>query len=682
MSEIGAEAEMPPKEPVHSFTPPRREALRTEIRNVEPVPSGLDGLWHDGIGAWKSRRSRSQRLWQKALELEVLCRESENWHEHEFKAALRTHRARIKRLGDRWKEGVEAAMPCLVEAARRTLHLKAYPTQIMGALAISEGSLVEMATGEGKTLTIALAAAAAGWSGKPCHVITANDYLAQRDAADFSRFYQLCRLKIASVSADMTPPERRETYQADVVYCTGKELVADYLRDQIALGPYSDAHRRAMIYLLGRNYSTPGAVLRGLHTAIVDEVDNQLIDEAATPLIISRHSENEAMKAACIAADRCAAGLLPGEHYSVNEREKEITINEAGRELIGVWCEDKTGLLKAQDWVMDLVQQSLQARHFFLRDKQYVMIDGKVVIVDEYTGRLMPGRSWRLGLHQAVEAKEEAEVSEPSETLARLSFQNFYRYFDHLAGISGTARESWREFWRIYAISLVEVPHYKPNIREDQPLRLFYTEESKWAAVADEIEQQNRLGRPVLVGTRSVDASERLGRLLNGRGMFFTILNAVRHEQEAEVVHRAGDLQTITIATNMAGRGTDIRLGQGVANRGGLHVILTEGHESARIDRQLKGRAARQGSPGSSVIFAAYSDELIQRFLGPVRKRLLDFWLSKRLPGAFKFMRLGFKIAQRKAERKGRRQRFLLLKQDQEISKNLIGAKAKSSVRD
>lgn len=681
MEKPGIEAGMAGRERRHKFIPPRSEALRTEIRPVDPVPAGLDGLWHDCAGAWESRRSRSQRLWAKALELEALCRQSEAWHEHEFKEAMRTHRARIKRLGSRWGEGVEAAMPCLVEAARRTLHLRAYPTQIMGALAISEGALVEMATGEGKTLTIALAAAAAGWSGKPCHVITANDYLAQRDAADLSRFYQLCGLGAASVRAEMTPPERRMTYQAGVVYCTGKELVADYLRDQIALGPYSDAHRRAMIYLLGRHYSGQGAVLRGLHTAIVDEVDNQLIDEAATPLIISRHAENEAMKTACIAADRCAAGLLPGEHYAVNEREKEITINEAGRKLIAEWCEDKTGLLNAQDWVMDLVQQSLQARHFFLRDKQYVMIDGKVVIVDEYTGRLMPGRSWRLGLHQAVEAKEATEVSEPSETLARLSFQNFYRYFNHLAGISGTARESWREFWRIYGISLVEVPHYKPNIREDAPLRLFYSEDAKWAAVVEEIDQQHRRGRPILVGTRSVDASERLGRLLQGRGMVYTILNAVRHEQEAEIVLRAGDLQTITIATNMAGRGTDIRLGPGAANCGGLHVILTEGHESARIDRQLKGRAARQGSPGSSVVFVAFSDELIQRFLGPIRKRMLKFWLSKRLPGGATLLKLGFKIAQRKAEKKGRRQRFMLLKQDQDITKNLIGAKAKSTAR-
>jgi len=680
MSDARREAGAQPQHPIHGFNPPRREALRTEVRKVESVPAGLDGLWHDCIGAKRSRRSHSRQLWKKALELEVLCRQSEDWHEHEFKSALREHRSRIKRLGNRWGEGVEAAMPCLVEAARRTLRLSAYPTQIMGALAISEGALVEMATGEGKTLTIALAAAAAGWSGKPCHVITANDYLARRDAEDFKRFYKLCGLKVASVSAEMHPPERQETYRADVVYCTGKEVVADYLRDQIALGPYADAHRRAMIYLLGRNYSGQGAVLRGLHTAIVDEVDNQLIDEAATPLIISRPSENEAMKTACIAADRCAAGLLPGDHYAVNEREKEITINEAGRELIGAWCEGKAGLLKAEDWVTDLVQQSLQARHFFLRDKQYVMIDGKVVIVDEYTGRLMPGRNWRLGLHQAVEAKEEAEVSEPSETLARLSFQNFYRYFVHLGGISGTARESWREFWRIYGISLVEVPHFKLNIRKDHPVQVFYREEAKWTAVVDEIEKEHRLGRPVLVGTRSVDSSERLGRLLHGRGMVYTILNAVRHEQEAEIVLRAGDLQTITISTNMAGRGTDIRLGQGVAQRGGLHVILTEGHESARIDRQLKGRAARQGSPGSSVIFVTYSDELIQRFLDPIRKSVLRFWLSRRLPGGLRLLKWGFKIAQRKAEKKGRRQRFLLLKQDQEISKNLIGAKAKSTV--
>jgi preprotein translocase subunit SecA len=680
MADSGAETGVVPTKPIGSFLPPRREALRTEIRTVEPVPSGLDGLYHDSVGAWKSRGSRSNLLWKKALELEVACRECERWHEREFKQALRSHRERIKRLGDRWAEGVEAAMPCLVEAARRTLRLSAYPTQIMGALAISQGSLVEMATGEGKTLTIALAAAAAGWSGKPCHVITANDYLAQRDASEYARFYELCGLKVASVRADMKPEERRETYQAEVVYCTGKELVADYLRDQIALGPYADAYRRAMVYLLGRNYNAQGSVLRGLHTAIVDEVDNQLIDEAATPLIISRQTENEAMKTACIAADRCAAGLLPGEHYAVDERHKDITINDAGREVISQWCEDKSGLLSARDWVTDLVQQSLQARHFFLRDKQYVMMEGKVVIVDEFTGRLMPGRSWRLGLHQAVEAKEEADVSAPSETLARLSFQNFYRYFNHLAGISGTARESWREFWRIYGIALIQVSHYKLNIREDYPLRLFYREDDKWRAVVDEIEMQHRLGRPILVGTRSVSASERLGQMLNARGMVYTILNAVRHEQEADIVRRAGDLQTITIATNMAGRGTDIRLGQGVANRGGLHVILTEGHESARIDRQLKGRAARQGSPGSSVMFVAYSDELIQRFLGPIRKRLLSVWLSKRLPGGTMLLRYGFKVAQRKAEKKGQRQRFLLLKQDQEISKNLIGAKAKANI--
>ena len=666
--------------PERSFTPPRREALRTEIRTVEAVPSGLDGLYHDTIGAWRSRRKCSKSLWQRALELEVACRELETLHEREFRPLLRQQRERIKRLGDRWAEGVPAALPILVEAARRTLRLRAYPTQIMGALAISQGSLVEMATGEGKTLTISLAAAAAGWSGKPCHVITANDYLAQRDASDYQAFYQLCGVKVASVRADMNPIERRETYLADVVYCTGKELVADYLRDQIALGPYADANRRAMIFLLGRNYTAQGSVLRGLHTAIVDEVDNQLIDEAATPLIISRQTENEAMKTACIGADRCAAGLLPGEHYDVDERHKEITINDAGRELIGQWCEDKEGLLKAREWVTDLVQQSLQARHFFLRDKQYVMMDGKVVIVDEFTGRLMPGRSWRLGLHQAVEAKEEADVSEPSETLARLSFQNFYRYFNHLAGISGTARESWREFWRIYGISLIQVPHYKPNIRKDFPLRLFYKDDDRWHAVVDEIEAEHRLGRPILVGTRSVASSERLGQVLNARGMVFTILNAVRHEQEAEIVRRAGDLQTITIATNMAGRGTDIRLGQGVANRGGLHVILTEGHESARIDRQLKGRAARQGSPGSSTMFVAYSDELIQRFLGPIRKRLLRFWLQNRLPGGLLLLRWGFGMAQRKAEKKGQRQRFLLLKQDQEISKNLIGAKAKASI--
>ncbi|MFQ3241397.1 MAG: preprotein translocase subunit SecA [Lentimonas sp.] len=660
------------------FAAPRNEARRTEIRDVELVLGGLDGWVYDQAGRWKSRDVKSDRLWEQAGAIERVLTGLGDLPERQLRADLRAMQGQVRRHGLSWSEQVGLALPLVAEAARRSLGLTAYRTQLMGALGIGSGSLVEMATGEGKTLTIALAAAIAGFTGKPCHVITANDYLASRDAAELSRFYEYCGLVVASISADFEGPQRREAYLADVVYCTGKELVADYLRDQIALGPLAESKRRAMTYLLRRRRWRDQLVLRGLSIAIVDEADNQLIDEAVTPLIISRKQESESMRETCRSIERCASTLLPGEHYDVNDRFKEIRLLPCGRELVEEWCAERRGLLSAPDWVSDLVLQSLQARHFFLRDKQYVMVDGKVVIVDEFTGRPMPGRSWRLGLHQAVEAKEGCEVSAPSETLARLSFQNFYRYFDHLSGITGTARESWCEFWRIYDLPFVKVPYHKPNVRRDERAAYFVSENEKWDAVVEEVLYYNRLGRPVLIGTRSVDASEHLGRLLAEWSLDCKILNAVRHDQEADIILRAGDDAAITIATNMAGRGSDIRISKAVEALGGLHVILTEGHESGRVDRQLRGRAGRQGEQGSSRLFASFEDELFQRHLNRGGRSITQKWIDWALPGRGLLLRLGFYFAQRRAERRSQRQRFVLMKQDQEIAKSVIGGGAKS----
>lgn len=660
------------------FAAPRKEARRTEIRAVEPVLSGLDGWVHDLVGRWKSKSVQSDELWETAGTVELKFHELSELSERQLRSELRAMREQVRRQGVRWSEQVGMALPIVAEAARRSLGLTAYRTQLMGALGIGSGSLVEMATGEGKTLTIALAAAIAGFTGKPCHVITANDYLATRDAEDLSRFYDYCGIKVAAISAELEGPQRREAYLADVVYCTGKELVADHLRDLIALGPLAESKRRAMTYLLRRRRWSDQLVLRGLSIAIVDEADNQLIDEAVTPLIISRKQDNESMRETCQTIEKCASSLLPGEHYDVLDRFKEIRMLPLGRELIEAWCGGQRGLLSAPDWVVDLVLQSLQARHFFLRDKQYVMVDGKVVIVDEFTGRPMPGRNWRLGLHQAVEAKEGAEVSAPSETLARLSFQNFYRYFDHLSGITGTARESWREFWRIYDLPFIKVPHHRPNVRRDEISAYFVYEADKWEAVVQEILYFNRLERPVLVGTRSVDASEHLGRLLAQNSVGCKILNAVRHEQEADIILRAGDDAAVTIATNMAGRGSDIRISNAVEKRGGLHVILTEGHESGRVDRQLRGRAGRQGGQGSTRLFASFEDEIYQRHLNKVMRFLTQKWLDWALPGREKVLEFAFFLGQKRAEKRSQRQRFLLMKQDQEIAKSVIGGGAKS----
>ena len=655
---------------------PRQEARKTEVRKVEDVPTGLDGLWDTFLGWRASRPRRSADLWTRAGEIEGQREAVAELTDRELQEALQGIRQKVRRAGAGWKDLLAEALPPVAEAARRALGLNPYRTQLMGALGLAQGSLVEMATGEGKTLTIALAAAVAGWTGKPVHVITANDYLASRDAEELGKFYHLVGLEAAAVQAEVKGPERRRVYQADVVYCTGKELVADYLRDQIALGDLADSSRRAIARLAGARKVGRMTVLRGLCTAIVDEVDNQLIDEAVTPLIISREQANESLRDACLAADQAASGLLPGEHYEVDETHREIRLKAAGRDVVAAFCAQQTGFLSAVDWVADMVRSSLQARHFFLKDRQYVMVDGKVVIVDEFTGRLMPGRSWRLGLHQAVEAKEEVDLSSPNETLARLSFQKFYRFFHHLAGITGTAREARREFWRVYRLPFVEVPRHRPNQRQDWPTRFYPSREAKLADLCEEISTLHRANRPVLIGTRSVAASEDLAEALSARGLEATLLNAVRHQEEAGIIRLAGNAGRITIATNMAGRGTDIRLNKEARAAGGLHVILSEGHEAGRIDRQLMGRAGRQGDPGSTRIYSAREDDLWQRQARWGEKTLVRMLFKMVGGGNSRILRWFFRRLQRRAEKKAQRQRYLLIKQDSELTKNVMGNNA------
>ncbi len=662
---------------------PLIDVRRTELPKPEKLPVGLDALVHRAHGSWRSRSVEARRLRERADELFAAAGALETLSDSELHARVTSERARLRRLPAKdWDEGFAAALPLVAEVARRSLKLRPHPVQLMGALGLARARLVEMATGEGKTLTIGLAAALMAWRGRPLHVVTANDYLAGRDAATLSSLYEACGVRAASVTSELKPDERRAAYAADIVYTTSKEIVADFLRDRIVLGSLADPGRRTVARLIRSRAAVAAAgqtVQRGLHTAIVDEADNQLIDEAVTPLIISRPQEDPEMVAVCRSADRLAAGLLPGEHYEVETRFKETRLLPAGRAAIAAWCEQAPPSRYHQPaWIGALVTQSLQARHFFLRDKQYVVVDGKVVIVDESTGRLMPGRSWRLGLHQAVEAKEGVEITQPNESLARLSFQRFFRLFRHLSGITGTAAEAAPEFWAVYERPLLVVPPHRPSRREALPSRWFATADAKWAAVIEEIVRLHDQGRPLLVGTRSVAASEHLGRLLGDRFLSFALLNAHRHREEAAIVRFAGEPHAITVATNMAGRGTDIRLGSGVVHAGGLHVILTELHESARIDRQLMGRAGRQGDPGSTRVFSSLEDDLVERFMpklarrflaracfdadgsvapGGARHRLVTWWLRR---------------AQAAAEAQAYRQRRLVMQQDQQLAESLI----------
>lgn len=655
---------------------PMIDIRRTEVPPPEKLPAGLDSLVHRAQGRWRSRKYFQRDCWETAGRIEQEMEALKDLTDSELQRRLTVHRAAVRRSGGRRPELAEAALPIVAEFAARTLGLRPYRVQLMGALGLARGRLVEMATGEGKTLTIALAAAISGWTGRPVHIVTANDYLAQRDADGLRRFYEACRVSVAAVTGKMETAERREAYAASLVYTTSKELVADFLRDRLVLGLMADAGRRTVQRLLRGGVTDERVVLRGLHTAIVDEADNQLIDEAVTPLIISRAQEDSSLLSVCRRADDIAATLLPGEHYEVDTRFKEVRLLDAGRDQIAAACALQTagGRFNQPVWMGILVTQALQARHFFLRDKQYVVVDNKVVIVDESTGRLMPGRAWRLGLHQAVEAKEGVEMTPPNESLARLSFQRFFRLFRRLSGITGTAAEASGEFWRIYGLPSLAIPPHRPNRRLELPTRYFANSTAKWTAVVEEIVRLHEQRRPVLIGTRSVAASEHLGRLLDAKGLSFTLLNAVRHHEEAAIIHLAGEGQALTVATNMAGRGTDIRLGTGVAGRGGLHVILTEFHESKRIDRQLRGRAGRQGDPGSTRTFASLEDDLVERFLPRFVVRGLERLLAGGTgkTGSEQVVAWFVRRAQRAAERQAYRQRCLVMEQDQKLSESLI----------
>ena len=506
-----------------------------------------------------------------------------------------------------------------MEASFRTIGLRPYTVQTAGALALYHGYVAEMATGEGKTLTAALTAVVRGWSGRPCHIITANDYLAARDAEKLAPLYSYCGVTVGAVTSAMQPDERKNGYARDITYSTAKEVTADFLRDRLALGVLQKfEHRQIRELFGGADTQRSGVVTRGIHTAIVDEADSLLIDEAVTPLIIARSQPNEPFVQACLAASALAARLKRGTHYTADYQYKEIDLlpDVDLKELALAAASVSAGRqFTGEGFQRDLVRQALTAKEFFHRDKNYVVQEDKVVIVDDFTGRTMAQRSWSAGLHQLVEAKEGLPVTAPTETLARLSFQRYFRFYRNLSGMTGTARESAPELWHIYGLPVAPIPPNRPSRRTLLPRKFFMDRLSKFRSIVEEISAMHQIGRPVLLGTRSVLTSEELAALLHESGLSCRIINAVRHREEAAIIAQAGARGAITVATNMAGRGTDILIDRDVENLGGLHVIAAECNESGRIDRQLFGRCGRQGDRGSARSFVGMDDELLCRFL-------------------------------------------------------------------
>ncbi|MEW6302143.1 MAG: preprotein translocase subunit SecA [Verrucomicrobiota bacterium] len=651
---------------------PTQEYRRIGHRRPEKLFTGLDAGVHALSGYYHRRGGVLDTLRRDADAVEAQAADWKNLTDHDLRQKLHEYRDAFRRGERRCPDLVIPALAAIRETAERQIGLRPFPVQIMGALALHRGYLAEMATGEGKTLTAGLAAVLAGWTRRPCHIITVNDYLVQRDPDWLKQLYQFCGVRVGTVTAAMNPLERQQGYAADVTYATSKEILADFLRDRLRLGGVDHPTRRLIRQLLhSRQPNREGLVMRGLHTAIVDEADSVLIDEAVTPLIISSPSKNPILQDVVKHASEVVAPLESGTDYTVSLRYREVELTDAGREKVEAECASLPGLWHSDERRTELIKQALQAREFYRLGKQYIISEGKIVIVDEFTGRPMPQRSWRQGMHQAIEAKEGLEITDPSETIARLSFQRFFRYYHQMSGMTGTAHEAATEFWQIYRLPVVTIPTNKPCIRQHGEDRIFLAEDEKWRAIVEEIERVHGTGRPVLVGTRSVAASDKLALLLTERKLEFKLLNAVRLREEALIIAEAGQPGRITIATNMAGRGTDIKLGQGVAERGGLHVIATERHESGRVDRQLFGRAARQGDPGSAQAFVSADDELVRRYLSRPMQRLLENILRGKIPGQHRLAASIFKLAQNNSQNLAFKQRKSVLRMDTWLEESL-----------
>ncbi|HKS60782.1 MAG TPA: preprotein translocase subunit SecA [Xanthobacteraceae bacterium] len=558
---------------------------------------------------------------------------------------------------------VARAFAVIREMSRRELGMRHFDVQLLGGWAMMRGKVAEMETGEGKTLTATLPAATAALAGIPVHIITVNDFLAARDAAWMKPLYDALGLSVGTVLEGMSPAERRHAYGCSITYCTNKQVVFDYLKDRLLLQQESRALHLKIEALHRPDPRASRLVMRGLCFAIVDEADSVLVDEARTPLIISggrgAGDQERVYRQALDAARRMQAG----RDYLVSEHERRIDLTDLGRAHAKRLTARYGGVWSAPAHRDDIMRQALSAVHLYKRDKHYIVEEERVRIVDEYTGRVMADRSWERGLHQMIEAKEGLEISGRQETLARISYQRFFRRYLKLAGMTGTAREVAGEVWAVYRLNTVRIPTNRPRRRKIHGDVIYPTSDAKWQAIAERVARLHARGRPVLVGTRSVADSEHISELLDKAGVRHSVLNARQNRAEADIVAQAGQPGRVTVATNMAGRGTDIKLAPGVAQAGGLFVVASERHEAGRIDRQLFGRSARQGDPGEGQAMVSLDDELVRGVFGwlldrlSTRKAHLPDWLARML----------FRWAQRTTERRHGRLRKRLLSSDDSL---------------
>ena len=657
--------------------PSSGKLLRPSLVTGE-YPESQDRLlpWAENLLARFSRRVTKHRiagptqLRQLLSQVEQQCVVVKSWSEAELAHELAKLRKRMQAEGLS-EELILRSFAIVRETASHVLDKRHYDVQIIGGWLMINGMLAEMDTGEGKTLTASLPACTAAFAGIPVHVITANDYLVERDAGEMKPLYNALGLSVGTVIEGMDNDARRQAYACDITYCTNKQVAFDYLRDRLTMGRHASRRQLEIERLHSDNARIDQLLLRGLCFAIVDEADSVLIDEARTPLIISQTSTNRVAEQTYQQALEIARQLQEGADFTLQPQTRRIQLTEQGETRVADMCQPLKGVWTGQRRREYLVKQALSALDLFLRDKHYLCKDGKVQIIDENTGRVMADRTWELGLHQLIETKEGLALSSSKETLARISYQRFFRRYLRLAGMSGTAREVAAELDAVYGLQVVRVPPHRPSQKISHPDYVYRTSERKWAEVLKRIKEIHKTGRPILVGTRSLADSEHLSSLLSKARLPHRVLNAKQDVYEAEIIAQAGHPDRVTVATNMAGRGTDIRLGDGVAERGGLHVIATERHEAHRIDRQLFGRCGRQGDPGSYEAIVSLQDELVRMYCPLYLQRLFKIDTDGKDSRVGSWSRRLIKLAQQRAQRQHKQVRSDLLKADEKLANTL-----------
>jgi preprotein translocase subunit SecA len=665
VAESVAEA-IAPVEPVVRADPPRRR-LGYYWRNALVALVGLPWQRRLAHGALKVPRIRH---WE---------REYDKLSDADLKTTALRLRGRA-RGGESLDKILAEAFGLVCVQTRRVLAMRPFDVQLAAGVVMHQGGLAELATGEGKTLTASLPVFLNALEGKGVHVATVNDYLARRDAEWMQPIYQGLGLTIGVLQQQMGEQDRKRAYQCDVTYATASEFGFDFLRDRLkGAGAQGREAPFWAPWVGGSVHSTPvdANVQRPHHFALVDEADNIFIDEARTPLIISqetRHATPEE-KIPFLWADALVKQMTMNEHFLFDQKKQKLELTGKGKQLMRYSNPptDGGGESSAMDKLQERVEQALQAHYRFRLDQHYMIDKDKIVIIDEFTGRKMPDRQWRDGLHQAIEAKEKVTVHKPSDHAASVTFQSYFRLYKKLAGMTGTARQNRFELRRVYKLWVVAVPTNRPVCREHWPDRVFPNEDAKFAAVVEEVLRLKALGRAVLIGTRSVDKSEKLSERLRAAGVEHEVLNARQNEQEAKIIGEAGGTCKVTIATNMAGRGTDIKPTRDVLEAGGLHVLGTERHEALRIDRQLMGRSGRQGDPGSAQFFLSLEDELLEG-LGEKRQESLKQRGRRGAAGDWSGYQKLFVQAQQRVEHRHYQSRVDLMvheKQRQEILKDL-----------